>query len=40
MHLYLLDDDILLMSPRDAIIYYLQGRDIFDLTESLGMDEA
>jgi hypothetical protein len=38
MHLYLLDDDILLMQPKDAIVYYLQGRDILDLTESLGMD--
>ena len=38
MHLYLLDNDILLMRPRDAIVYYLQGRDIFDVTESLGMD--
>lgn len=38
MHLYLLDNDILLVHPRDAIIYYLQGKDIFDLTESLGME--
>jgi len=38
MHLYLLDNNILLLKPRDAILYYIQGRDIFDLTESLGMD--
>jgi hypothetical protein len=38
MHLYLLDNDLLLLNPRDAILYYIQGRDIFDLTESLGMD--
>jgi hypothetical protein len=38
MHLYLLDDQILLLRPKDAIVYYLQGKDIFDVTESLGMD--
>jgi len=38
MHLYLLDNDILLLKPKDAILYYIQGRDIFDLTESLEMD--
>lgn len=38
MHLYLIDNEILLIRPRDAIVYYLQGREIFDLTESLGMD--
>lgn len=38
MHVYLLDNEILQMRPKDAIVYYLQGRDIFDLTESLGME--
>ena len=38
MHLYLLDNEILLLKPRDAIMYYIEGRDIFDVTESLGMD--
>jgi hypothetical protein len=38
MHLYLLDNEILLLRPRDAIMYYIGGRDIFDVTESLGMD--
>jgi hypothetical protein len=38
MHVYLLDNEILLLKPRDAIVYYIKGRDIFDLTESLGMD--
>jgi len=38
MHLYLLDNDFLLLKPRDAIVYYIEGRDIFDVTESLGMD--
>jgi hypothetical protein len=40
MHLYLLDNELLLMSPKDAIVYYLQGRDIFDFTEHFGLEEA
>jgi len=38
MHVYLLDNEILLLKPRDAIVYYIEGRDIFDITASLGMD--
>ena len=38
MHLYLLDNEILLLKPRVATVYYIEGRDIFDVTESLGMD--
>ena len=40
MHLYLLDNELLLMHPRDAIVYYLQDRDIFDFTEHFGLEEA
>jgi hypothetical protein len=38
MHLYLPDNDFLLLKPRDAIVYYIEGKDIFDVTKSLGMD--
>jgi hypothetical protein len=38
MHLYLLDNNLLLLRPKDAILYYISGRDIFDVTESLGLE--
>lgn len=38
MHLYLIDNEVLLLKPKHAMLYELEGRDIFDVTESLGMD--
>jgi hypothetical protein len=38
MHLYLLDNKLLLLHPKEAILYYIAGRDIFDVTESLGLE--
>lgn len=38
MHLYLIDREILLLKPKHAMLYVLEGRDVFDLTHSLGMD--
>jgi hypothetical protein len=40
MHLYLLDNELLLLHPKEAILYYIVGRDIFDITESLGLDSV
>lgn len=38
MHLYLIDNEILLLKPKHAMLYELDGQDVFDLTESLGMN--
>jgi len=38
MHLYLIDNDLLHLQPKHAMLYKLKGHDVFDLTESLGMD--
>jgi hypothetical protein len=38
MHLYLIDNKLLLLTPKHAMLYELEGCDVFDLTESLGLE--
>lgn len=40
MHLSLIENEILRLRLEHAMLYIVKGQDVFDLTESLGMESV